>query len=387
MYQPSQYNYFVPYRGKIIYYNSLRRSSFAMTTAEHQKIRKLFEDPISFSLEYPSVFKQFYQWGFFVDAYTNEASLFRYQYNKDVVFNSRYHLVLVSTPQQEFSTANIELIVKHIKQVLDLKEISALCVEWRGRNVLNGFKTFIYPLYNRAKKLCEKQSVDFSGQIEINLSNNETIHNKLYHNKGVPTYEQTLQAVRYVHRQFPCFRLRVRVNAFSFGVAARENFLNQFDDDARKRIHWVWEPQEMWQGVAEKTNNVAFYRKCLNEGCEEFNPEQTYALLAPRKNVAVICPDRNVYMMSVHLDFTQETPAEGTLSETDGTIHWEEAAREKRLSQLWFGLKECTDCRHLPLFAGVCPLLFIKAGQICPIDNHLIEPETMIVKEFESKQT
>ena len=75
MYKLSKYNYFVPYRDKMLYYNSLRRSSFVMTLAEHQKIRKLFEDPVSFGLEFPSVFAQFYNWGFFTDSYTNEEAV------------------------------------------------------------------------------------------------------------------------------------------------------------------------------------------------------------------------------------------------------------------------------------------------------------------------
>ena len=386
MYQASQYNYFVPYRDKIIYYNSLHRSRFAMTMAEHQRIRKLFEDPISFSLEYPSVFAQFYQWGFFVDAYTNETAIFRYLYNRDVIFSSHYHLVLANTPQHELSSAFKVPLVKHIKHMLDSKEIRSLCVEWCGCNILNSFESFIRPLFIEADKICKKSGVELKGQIEVNLSNNEVVHNKLYHNKGVPTFRQTLQTIRQIHTVYSGYRLHLSVNAFPFDVNEKENFMKQLGADARKRIHWTWIPPEMWQNETEKSKSATFYRKCFNEGCEEINPEQTVALLAPRKNAAVIYPDGKVYM-SIPPDFSQEnTEAEGTLNETDGSIRWDEAAREKRLSWLWFERPKCVECRHLPLFAGICPLLSIKIGQICPVENKLIDPEAMIVKEFESKQ-
>ena len=132
MYKSSKYNYFVPHRNKIIYYNSLRHSSFIMTMAEHEKIQKLFEDPVSFSLEFPSVFSQFHNWGFFTDSYTNEEAVFRYLYNRDIVFHSDYHLVLVNKAQKEFSPKFTEYATKHINQIIYSKYIRRICIEWRG---------------------------------------------------------------------------------------------------------------------------------------------------------------------------------------------------------------------------------------------------------------
>ena len=355
-----------------------------MALSEHQKIRKLFEDPVSFSLEFPSVFAQFYQWGFFVDTYTDEAALFRYLYNRDVVFKSDYHLVLMNMPDQQFSSAFIEPIIKHIKQTIDSKEAKFICIEWRGRNILNSFESFIRPLLFEANKLYKKAEMELLGQIEVNFSNSSLIHNKLYHNKGVPTYMQTLQAVRNIITLYPGYRLRLRVIENPCEKNERERFMKQIDDAASKRIHWVWESEEKGKNEATQTNSAAFYRILMNKNSEEINPDQTVALLAPRKNAVVICPDGNVYM-SVPNNFTQETEPEGTLNKTDGSILWDEAKREKRLSRLWFEFPNCAACPHLPLFVGVCPLLSINIGQICPIDNKLIDPETIIVKEFESK--
>ena len=386
MYKVSKYNFFVPYRDKVIYHNSLRGSSFAMTVSEHQKIRKLFEDPISFSLGYPSVFAQFYRWGFFVDTYTDEVAVFRYLYNRDVVFKSDYHLVLMNTARQAFSSVSIEPVIKHIKQTLESKEVKLICMEWRGHHVLNTFKPFIHPLFTKAQKLCEKAGVELLGQIEVKLSNNAVIHNKLYHDKGIPTYESTLQAIQHLIRQYPFIRLRLRINAFPSDVTARDTFLEQFDGIAQKRIHYIWEPYHKHEkNEADNAKNIAAsLLNRLGEDFTEINSEQTYALLAPRKNVAVIYPDWNVYM-SVPPALPEEGQAAGTLNETDGRIQWDEAEREKRLSRLWYEFKNCKTCPYLPLFAQLCPVLNIPTGQICPVDNKMIDPETMIIKEFESK--
>ena len=385
MYKLSKFNYFVPHKGKIIYYNSFRRSNFAMTTAEHQKMRALFEDPISFSLEYPSVFDQFYQWGFFVDLYADEVAVFRYMFNRDVIFSSDYHLVLMNTPEQQFSSTSIEPIMKHIKYVLDEKGIRSICIEWRGHNVLNSFESFIRPLFIKATTYCKKLGFDLNGQIEVSMSNNAVIHNKLYHNKGVPTYVQTSQAVKRIISQYSGYSLRIRINEYPCEMVEKERFMKQFDDVAQKIIHWVWEPHAKQEKETDGKFSISYFRNLVNEQKIEINSECTKVLQAPRKNAVVIYPDKKVYM-SIPLNFPHEAQIDGKLREQDGIIHWNESNREFRLSHSWIENKKCIACPHLPLLAGICPHLHTKIGQICPVSNKLIDPETVIIKEFEAKQ-
>jgi len=386
MYKTSAFNYFVPYRNKIIYYNSLRRSSFVMTMAEHQKIRKLFEDPISFGLEFPSVFAQFQNWGFFTDSYTDELAIFRYFYNKDFVFNNDYHLVLVNTAQQNFSDGFVESITKHINQILNSKEVKRICIEWRGYNVLDVFETGIKPLFNKAKKMCVAESIELTCQIEVKMSNNEVIHNKLYHRKGIPTFQTTLQAIRQITVRNPEYRFKLQVDAFPSDLDAKENFLKILSGISLEHIHLVWNPFKTNKTSVEDNSISSLIQNRLKEDFEEINSGLTYPLMAPRKNLAIIYPDNKAYM-SVQPDIPQEMQeAQGTLNESDGVIKWNEPEREKILSQIWFERKKCVSCKHLPLFSQICPLLIIKAGIICPIDNKMIDPETMIIKEFESKQ-
>lgn len=68
MYKLSKYHCFVPYKNKVIYFNVLTKSVFAVTTQEHSRMKKLFADPISFSLDYPSVLNVS-QMGLFLNNY------------------------------------------------------------------------------------------------------------------------------------------------------------------------------------------------------------------------------------------------------------------------------------------------------------------------------
>lgn len=88
MYKQSRYNYFVPYCNRILYFNSLTKKSFLMTPQEHEKLQKQFSDPISFEFGIPSVFNKFAEWGFFVKEEIDELALFRYLYNKDILYNA-----------------------------------------------------------------------------------------------------------------------------------------------------------------------------------------------------------------------------------------------------------------------------------------------------------
>ena len=386
MYKISKYNYFVPYRDKILYYNSLRSRSFAMTPAEHEKISKLFEDPVSFSLEYPSVFTQFHNWGFFTDSYANEEAVFRYLYNRNIVFNNDYHLVLVNTAKQEFSSAFTEAASKHINQALCSKEVKRICIEWRGYNVLNIFDSCIKPLFNRAKKMCAAAGIDLLGQIEVKMSEHLMVDNMLSHKKMIPAHERVLQAIQHIITKCPDYRIRLYIDAFPSDPAAKANFLNQLGDSALKRIHLIWDLHKKNE-TGDSENSIAdLVKKSLSEDSEEVNPELSYPLFGPRKNLSVIYPDYQVYM-TVPSDLTLKTQhAQGILNEADGIIQWNEPEREKLLSQIWFENEKCISCKHLPLLAHICPLLKIPTGLICPLENQMIYPETIIIKEFERKQ-
>jgi len=203
-----------------------------MTLAEHEKIEKLFEDPLSFSLEFPSVFTQFYNWGFFTDSFINEEAVFRYFYNRDIVFNGDCHLVLVNTAQKEFSQGFTEPAVKHIHQALCSKEVKRICIEWRGYNVLAIFDSCIKPLFNRAKKMCVAAGIELLGQIEVKMSDHAMLYNKLSHNKVIPAHEKVLQAILYITAKYPEFRIRLHIDAFPSDPAAKEEFLKQLGDNA-----------------------------------------------------------------------------------------------------------------------------------------------------------
>ena len=179
MYKASDYNYFVPYKDNFIYYNSLRDSIFLLSRGEHREMQRLFADPISFDLENSHMFQEFYTEGFFVDLCVNELTLFRYRYGKEVINNSKYHLAIITTEEHELSHAFIELLKKHVAHVLNSQKIDGLCIEWYGVRLLSNFETYILPVFEYAQTLCSSAGLPIRNQINISLSNSETVYDNL----------------------------------------------------------------------------------------------------------------------------------------------------------------------------------------------------------------
>jgi uncharacterized protein len=382
MYKLSTYNCIIPYKDKYLYYNSLKHSSFVMSHVEHKKMQPLFADPISFDLEYPSVFKRFYEWGFFVDEYVDELATFRYLYSRDIVFNRDYHLVIVSTEEHELSPPFIGAIKKHLAKVLSEKEVKQVCIEWRGKHILDYFDACIHPLTKYAKRMCADAGVRLRNQVEVEISNNAVIHNKLYHKKSMPTYKKTLDSLRDIGYQHPDYTLRIVVAAEPNDVNAMEEFYGSFSGMARQHINLVWKP---YQEKAEQDEKSEIKERLKNiNNSKELNGNLWHSLLAPRIYQVVLYANKNAYMDIPHNPNVSEP--HGILSGDDGSIQWNDRMRENILGNPSFENDKCRNCKHLPLFVGVCSRVKTPIGLVCPIDNKLILPDDVIVKEFESKQ-
>ena len=56
MYKLSLYNFYLPFKDKVIYFNGISNVIFSMKEKEHQQVQALFNDLISFEINYNSVY-------------------------------------------------------------------------------------------------------------------------------------------------------------------------------------------------------------------------------------------------------------------------------------------------------------------------------------------
>lgn len=187
MYKPSTKNYFINHQDKIIYYNAFTRNSFALTTKEHEKMQSYFADPITFELEFPSVFEVFRKQGFFVDSSIDEDILYRYRYYKDITYSKDFHLII----DFEYPENEIELawLIKHIEQALCNTAFTFVCIEWKGREIEKYMDTWIIPLTSHIQQLCESYGYKYQFQFKKNIEENK----EWYYISGPRINQYTIQ--------------------------------------------------------------------------------------------------------------------------------------------------------------------------------------------------
>jgi hypothetical protein len=313
--------------------------------------------------------------------FTDELALFRYRYSKEVIFNKTCHIAIVNTEQHALSAAFMEIVQKYIGHLAHSKAISNICIEWQGNHILDYFDSCILPFTEYAKKLCAETEVLLRNQIGVQLSNNETIHDKLYHQKGIPTYQQTIAAIQRICSSYACYSLRATVAASPHSTADMDAFYALFSANAQMRLNLVWQP---YSQAPDNENSVADEQAVFDSEGIEKNGGLWQLLLPPRLHQVILYADNSAYM-AVPRKFGEDKP-QGVLCE-DGSIQWDELERENMLSNQWFENPKCRECSYLPLLIGVCSKQKVPLGMICPLDNKLVTPDDIIVKEVESQQT
>ena len=185
-------------------------------------------------------------------------------------------------------------------------------------------------------------------------------------------------------RHVGCY-FRLTVQAQPCDVAVMEAFWGQFPNICKQRINLVWQPyRDTNEELVEKDDDTSAIPLLGNAESVEKNSEIWQLQLPPRLQQAILYPNGSAYMF-IPCNPDKDEPA-GVLSESDIAIRWNEPIREMHLSHYWFDNYECSECKHLPLLVRICPKIRMQNGVFCPVNSRLVTPDSLIVKEFESKQ-
>ncbi len=355
MYKTSKYNSIIPLQDKMYYINALKGAVFPVKREEHRTLKALFSDPITFELEYPSVFNQFFQWGFFTDSDEKEEMLFYYRYLDEVVNNSGLHLSLLLEKNDPIDTTFMECLKTYISAQLASRSISSLTLEWNGNHLLSCFDTHIYPFSKTVEAMCKEKKLDFYNQLNIAVSCNPRIHNKLFHDKGVPTYDKHHSTIRSLCENSGSFDINLRIVR-----TADEEQYNSFTASLvnNERVRYL---PVAHTDRNPKMGKIFYIRK--------------ESIHCARKNLILINSNAEVFSSYVNYINNAQT---GNL-DANGNIKWKTLQREKELAIPWFNNRICKKCPYLPLLVQVCCNYQIKNDMlICPLKNHIITVENIL---------
>ena len=354
MYKQSKYNYLFFEKNKVYYVNTLRRTAFPMKKEEHERMKAFFADPITFDLEYPSVFKQFFKWGFFTDSSVQEDMLVYYQFLDEYVHNDELTISILIDKQDTITSDFTKRLKKYVSEHINNSSINSVVLEWNGNNILAFFDSFIKPLYKELQTICRTKNKKLCCKLNIALSSNPTIHNKIFHEKGIPTFEKYVSIIKSIQKNNPDIRLNLKVF-----------YKNQKEFADLKRL--------LKNGSKSKVN-------ISGEKMKEFNPDVIHfvnseLIYCPRKNLILLNSNANVF--SSYIAYKDKISV-GDLN-TEGEIEWDVFKREQDLARPWFFNKECKNCNLLPFLKLTCCNHQITQNTIiCPVKSGTISAENVI---------
>lgn len=348
MYKKSKYNYTHFYDNKIYCLNLLRGIGFPLKKEEYQKVNKLLHDPITFELEYPSIFKQFYKWGFIVDSTEKEEYFIYSKYINQYINNTELHLVILQEKETIIDEVFTSKLKQYINTLLKSQYITSLKIEWIGNNLLSYFYPHLFLLFTELKKNCDLTKLDFIFKLNIIIANNPILHNKLFHKFGAPTYDIYISMLKKIHKSIA--DVIVNLEVIQLDEKEIEHF--HLDFKSGKNFEVIFKPYVV---VVSNLNLI----------------HSNYA----RKNLIIINSYNQIF--SKFSDLIEKKPV-GYLSGS-GDIEWQVKKREKDLIYPWFLNRECNRCKFLPLLLTTCCNFQINGHNIlCPLKNKTISADNLI---------
>lgn len=442
MYKQSKYNYIIPHKERVVYFNGISNKSFSTNIEEHNKLQILFEDPISFEINYPSVLKKFTEWGFFVMDDIDEIDILRYRHKMEVINNRDYHLVINPTlecnfacwycyqehPKGYMSTDTIRKVMSHIQYMIEEEHITKLDLSWFGGEPLLFFEEVIYPISSHAKLLCEKFHIPYYASITTNASKIDlnmirkmkrielnsfqiTIdgdakrHNLIRNENGKPSFDIIMRNIKDICNLIEEAHITLRFN-YDDKTLNSDKIKELFDNiplEHRRKIHPNF--QRVWQTFKEQKPNhetpmenkrrleLTNYCKSLGyfipSPANAFSIGSTYKCYADRKYHAEINYDGKVYSCTAR-GYSEEYEIGKLLD--NGKIVFSEEKQIQKLARTTFENEMCLPCKFLPLCLGPCSQKIIETPasrlkNLCYLNLTEVSPESVILDYYEKKMS
>ena len=397
MYKLSNYNYFIEFENRMIYFNGMGGNAFTLSVKEHEKMSFLFDNLALFRENYPSVFDCFVNWGFFVPEDIDEIDKLRFN-NKKAVFSDKYYrLIMNPTTDCIFNcwycnqhshdkggmTEEVRhKILKHIDYMVNVDRITGLHLDWFGGEPLMYFYETVVPVSEYGMEMAAKNNIPFINQIttngylidepmvkkmkdikfdrfQITIDGDEKRHNKIRNVHGQPSFQRIIENIVLILKNIPDAGITLRIN-FDDSTLKVSNFDNVFKlipKQYRKRVFISL--QRVWQTVEKNENKIGnqdliqLRDSAINLGystseTSEFHAGRPVKCYADRLYNTVIDYDGKIYKCTVH------TQKEAGVLNNDGVITWNHDTLTHLFSKPPFENKKCLACKHLPICLASC---------------------------------
>lgn len=393
MYKTSNYNLFIRHNDRVLYFNTLQQSSFVMSPQEHKRLQSKWQDPIEFEFAFPSISKQFYDWGFFVDEGVNEYSILKDRYFTTVNDDTEPHIVINMSNdinknvEYENDQTFVDVLSLHISNIISRKSTQKITVEWvidshiYIKEVIKKIEVFIV-------EECSKREIEFISQIHFTkldmARKSANLLQKLIGVKNV-LIDVKLNTQNSVLKSKGILRIIADIKIIA-SANTNINFLpNIYQKD-----------NKLLQLFVNKINELNLQNIILNTTNSSIQSDQ------PNQSIASIgwqnMMEFNKYNYTLDLSgkvymgryIQKDTCRNIGCLRDDGSVNYNYSLKGSYYGTEWFVNDKCSKCRYLPLLYDICSLRTHYYGNVlhvaCPIEAQAIDPEDVIVKVFKNKK-
>lgn len=407
MYKLSDFNHYIRYNDRVLYFNTRTLSSFLLAADEHRKMKENLADPITFEFSFPSIFQQFREWGFFVEEGIDELGEIRLKNILKISSKNHSHILinLSDGEQNKVEKLDVCAISSKLKTHLmsrvadqDLKELS---LEWYSNNDKH-FRKLVYPLTLFIKEECERRGINFSSQLDLKVVKIENINMQDFKDMSVNaismnyflldsnSYQQEERIKpRLLNRFFVNLAETIAVNPmlhFNVNIYVKK-------DQNRKKIKEFIDSIE----PCVRDNISVTQLSVLNDGAIRTEYPLILTKLAQKEQWRVM---DECIMKNYSIDYKgfvyfgryvapDKSRCIGQINE-NGEIVYDSVKRGFYYGMTWFDNQQCRRCKFLPLFLDICSRKVSYYGNArhiaCPIKDKSFNTDQIMVNIFESKQ-
>lgn len=387
----SDYNYFIPYRGKHIFFNGISKRFFIVSDENHEAMEDVVRHPEAYKDVYAPFISKIGEAGFVVDDDADEKrqarDIFLAQRDNDIYklmilptydcnmrcwYCVQKHRGLTLTPE------SVDSIKRHIRHYLSHAggSVSLFQLAWFGGEPLLAFD-IIMDISAYARKVCSELGIAFSNTIttngtlltrgkleamkdagftffQITLDGCKDDHDRVKRLDGGSSYELILRNICLMLETIPDAMCNLRFNYTPDNLRPRE-FIEGISERIpavlRRRIELsfkkVWQVDDPKIDPA-KTDELFDLARRHNFGIDTRN--NFSICYVEFRNYNTIFPNGRVDKC----DNVDPDTARGTIA-PDGSIRWSGDLTFFDHTAFNEGESECYGCRYLPVCNGPCP--------------------------------
>lgn len=414
----SAYNYTFYKDDKSFWFNGITKKFFRISRELGIKTEKILAAG-KFDALPDNILDKFISNGFLIPKDCNELDMIR-SYNQEVINKKDYFLVILPTLNCNFncwyciqhhipsvmSEQTKQLIMKHIKYMIEFEKIKSLHIEWFGGEPFMGYKNIILPLSNFAKDLCEKHNIPFYNTattngffiseekygsmsdilmngFQITLDGERERHNSVKQSGStISAFDTTLKNISGYLKFNKEATLKLRINYTHDNLTPQivEQVETFFPKDMRKRVQINL--KKVWQEKVDKN----YYEKTLNIqkyfSNKDFNVNKLDIVTgfvpcyANRKYYTAVNFNGNLLKCTASDDLYSKNPL-GHIN-PDGSLSWKDGVESGYMAHS-FENKKCLECKYLPICMGQCPRNYLRNRKGCKMDAFDIKLDEGII--------